>query len=241
MNTTEELLLTITEKLHDVYEAGKASGGGGDDGWQDVFWEVMQFNGQRTKYNYPFTGYGSTGTQGMTLTLDDFKFYPKYSFENVTDISYLAQKVYGLTSVGELIMPNCTNCNFAFDNCYDLENVDALIAPNATNTSSLLNYCKKLKRVGRIDISSRTIATGHIVYQCYALEEIYFEGVINNSLSFQWCPLNHASLMSIINALKDYSEDTSGTTYTLTLAADNLAKLTDAEKAIATGKGWTLA
>ena len=40
--------------------------------------------------------------------------------------------------------------------------------------------------------------------------------------------------MSIINALK------SGVTQTLTLGTDNLAKLTDTEKAIATEKGWTL-
>ena len=34
---------------------------------------------------------------------------------------------------------------------------------------------------------------------------------------------------------------TSVMTYTLTLGSDNLAKLSDEEKAIATGKGWTLA
>jgi hypothetical protein len=45
--------------------------------------------------------------------------------------------------------------------------------------------------------------------------------------------------MNVINILKDYSG--SGTTYTLTLGSTNLAKLTDAEKAIATEKGWTLA
>jgi hypothetical protein len=50
--------------------------------------------------------------------------------------------------------------------------------------------------------------------------------------------LTHDSLMSIINALKDYS--TIGGTHTITLGTVNLAKLTDAEKAIATQKGWTL-
>ena len=34
---------------------------------------------------------------------------------------------------------------------------------------------------------------------------------------------------------------TIGTTKTITLGATNLAKLTEGEKAIATGKGWTLA
>ena len=45
--------------------------------------------------------------------------------------------------------------------------------------------------------------------------------------------------MSVVDALQDYAD--SGTTYTVTFGAVNLAKLTDAEKATATGKGWTLA
>ena len=46
--------------------------------------------------------------------------------------------------------------------------------------------------------------------------------------------------MSIINCLKDYSTDTSGTSHTVTLGTTNLAKLTDEQKAIATEKGWSL-
>jgi hypothetical protein len=47
--------------------------------------------------------------------------------------------------------------------------------------------------------------------------------------------------MSVLNCLNDYSEDTSGTTYTCQLGSTNLAKLTTEEKTIATSKGWTLA
>jgi hypothetical protein len=47
--------------------------------------------------------------------------------------------------------------------------------------------------------------------------------------------------MNIIDHLKDYSEDTSGTTHTLTIGTTNQDKLTDAEKQIVTDKGWTLA
>ena len=74
---------------------------------------------------------------------------------------------------------------------------------------------------------------------CPNLEEIRFEGVIGqNGLDFSSSTkLSHDSLMSIINALEN---KTSGT-WTLTIGTDNLAKLTDAEKAIATQKGWTLA
>ena len=72
------------------------------------------------------------------------------------------------------------------------------------------------------------------------LENITFDGDIGNSINFSTCTkLNHDSLMSIINHLKDFSG--TSTTKTCTLGSSNLAKLTDAEKAIATQKGWSLA
>ena len=53
--------------------------------------------------------------------------------------------------------------------------------------------------------------------------------------------LTLASLRSILNALKDYSEDTSGTTWTVTLGAANIAKLTEADLLLVEQKGWVLA
>jgi hypothetical protein len=70
-----------------------------------------------------------------------------------------------------------------------------------------------------------------------ALENITIEGTIGNDFDIHWSPLTHDSIMSIINHLQT---KTSGT-FTLTLGSTNLAKLTDAEKAIATSRGWTLA
>lgn len=56
------------------------------------------------------------------------------------------------------------------------------------------------------------------------------------SLDLHYCTnLTHDSLMIIINGLQTV------TGKTLTLGTENIAKLTDAEKQIATDKGWTLA
>lgn len=70
------------------------------------------------------------------------------------------------------------------------------------------------------------------------LKNLTIEGeFIGNNLNVSDCTLlTHDSLMSIINHL-----GTITTAKTVTLGSTNLAKLTDAEKAIATGKGWTLA
>lgn len=57
------------------------------------------------------------------------------------------------------------------------------------------------------------------------------------SLDLSSCTkLTHDSLMNIINSIQTVTS-----TQTLTLGSTNLAKLTDEEKQIATGKGWTLA
>ncbi len=73
-----------------------------------------------------------------------------------------------------------------------------------------------------------------------SLMDIKITGTIGDDIDFGSCTkLTQGSLISIINALKDYSA--LGTTCILTLGATNLEKLTDEEKALATQKGWTLA
>lgn len=70
------------------------------------------------------------------------------------------------------------------------------------------------------------------------LKNLTIEGeFIGNNFNVADCTLlTHDSLMSIINHL-----GTITTAKTVTLGSTNLAKLTDAEKAIATERGWTLA
>jgi hypothetical protein len=73
---------------------------------------------------------------------------------------------------------------------------------------------------------------------CSNLENITFEGVIGNSLSFaNSSKLTNASVQSIIDCLKDL---TGATAQTLTFHATVGAKLTDAQKATITAKNWTL-
>lgn len=48
------------------------------------------------------------------------------------------------------------------------------------------------------------------------------------------------SILDIMNTLVDHSGESSGTVYRLTLGSHYLAKLTDEQKFIATGKGWQL-
>jgi hypothetical protein len=99
-------------------------------------------------------------------------------------------------------------------------------------------YQSNIKNARTIKVSPANLYKDTFAH-CVALEEIRIDGEIGqNGLSFSTSrKLTHDSLMSIINCLEAKTEGT----WTVTLGATNLAKLTDAEKAIATQKGWTLA
>lgn len=131
----------------------------------------------------------------------------------------------------------------------------------ATGENGYVFYNAMISELGTIDVSnmsrfpyglalcraytvhkfvvSETVSLGNTFERMTSLEEIRFEGVIaKNGLNFQWSPLSHDSLVSIINALKDYSEDTSGTTWTVTVGSTNYAKLTEEDLANILAKGW---
>ncbi len=76
-----------------------------------------------------------------------------------------------------------------------------------------------------------------------ALEHAIFFGIISlTGLDVKDCrKLSVESLLSILNCLKDYSQDERGLTWKVTLGATNIGKLTEEQLAIAEQKGWTVA
>lgn len=101
---------------------------------------------------------------------------------------------------------------FAYSN---IEKLSVKIGENFAFQSSSFEGCTQLTRL----ILSGTLAT--------------------NGLDLHWSTkLDKESLLNILGVLQD--KTSAGGTWTVTLGSTNLAKLTDAEKAIATQKGWTL-
>lgn len=141
----------------------------------------------------------------------------KLDCSKITDFYYTFY-LANFSHIGEIDTRSATRMQSIFGECYNLVTVDKLIL--------------------RDDGSQQFISP--FGYDAN-LKNLTIEGVIGqNGFSVGDCnKLTHDSLMNIIYALKDYAG--TGTTYTVTLGATNLAKLTDAEKAIATSKGWTLA
>lgn len=190
--------------------------------WSD-FWDVFQHNGEPFNYIYAFFSYWNDqpiiDSNGRTLQPI---YNPKYPIK---------------TTYTSAIFHNNANIT---DTLVDIEFVSPLAY---AKTDYLFYNNKKLKTIRKIKIEEGLdvdFSSQYSFYGCSALENLTFEGFIGPSIQLQWSSkLTHDSLMSVINALRDYSEDTSGTAHTLNIGTTNIAKLTADELVIVTQKGWT--
>ena len=199
----------------------------------DRFWNIYQDKGNRTDYSNAFCGLGWT----------DETFRPKYDLiaDNVSQMFRQANVTDLKKTLSDWGVSLDTGSAAYFTQFLQLSSVTAVPVVdmrNATNTTQAFGYTPVVQ-IDKLIVSENTPWSNTFI-SCSKLTEIRFEGQIGtDGLSFAHSNLlSYDSLMSIIGCLKDYSG--AGVTRAVTLGADNLAKLTDAEKAMATEKGWTL-
>ena len=221
-----EKLVTVAENEQKVYDAGKQAE-------YDAFWDNYQVYGNRENYQVAFAG---LGWNSETLK-------PKYPV--VSTYCFEMFRGCGEVDLTKAGVPFDFSQSTSFSNFAYASEITHFGEINTTG-SNLLSYtfynCKKLTTIDKLILKadgSQNIGGNQTFQGCGLLENLVVEGAIGSSINFQWAnKLSHDSLMSIINHLKDFTG--TATTMTLTLGTTNLAKLTDAEKAIATHKGWTL-
>ena len=157
-------------------------------------------------------------------------------FGNNKSLIRIESKYFDLSQVNAEQSASTTGHYNTFSGCSNLEVIEDIGLPAGAYYSTF-HGCPSLKTIEKLRVVEDTIAN-NTAFSCSALENITIDGTIGTSFNFQYCTkLTHESLMSIIDALQTKTEGT----WTVTLGTTNLAKLTDAEKAIATEKGWTLA
>lgn len=221
-----EKLQTIAENEQKVYEAGKQAE-------YDAFWDAYQSNGTIGYCPYMYAGRGwRAGT-----------FKPKYDIRPTSGATGLFRESYIfnlraiLLSCGvTLDLSGCTgdfSSSFAYSKFTVLPKLDFSSAQKLTSTFSAATNLTEIEEI----VVHEDLDYSAPFYKCTSLEQLIVTGTIGqNGFDVSACTLlSHDSLMSIINALKD-----GVSSLTVTLGEDNLAKLTDAEKATATEKGWTL-
>ena len=197
------------------YETGKAEGGNTEEAFQQGY-DIGHEEGQQAEYDRFWDSFQRNGELRVYSYAfagagwNDETFKPKYPFNNMT----YAEGIF--TNAG------ITNLDVDIDTSNLVAAAGSMFAKSEIKTIKSFKFSSKYSLPYAFQYANK-------------LENITIAGEIPLSTRFEYSPLTHDSLMSIINALK------SGVTETLRLGTDNLAKLTDTEKAIATEKGWTLA
>lgn len=160
--------------------------------------------------------------------------------------SNYAYAFYGKGWTGETYKPKYPiTTSGAFGYMYSNSLITDTVVPLVFNqhNSTQVFSSSKIQNIPSITVTSKQAFTNWFS-GCSDLVEIRFthESVIGNNIDLSPCKsLSHESIMNIINALADKTTDTSGTEWVCTLGTDNLNKLSAAEIAVATGKGWVLA
>lgn len=155
--------------------------------------------------------------------------------DSVTTISSSAFNGTGL--IGDIVLPpNVTSLgNGAFTGC---ASVDRIFVPSGV-TSLSGNTFSNCTSISYISIPGVTSVTSTDFSNCLVLVAISvannFDSAITLSASSQ---LSTGGMVDLFTKLKD---NTGLTAKTITLGATNLARLSAAEKLIATNKNWTLA
>ena len=244
-----EKLTTIAENEQRVFEAGKTAE------WNEM-WDGLQAYGKRFDYNrfcYRNLFIVDTDTTPRWIFKPKYNIKPssaEFMFREANYDVINGDKLYKkltidlaqwLNDLGvNLDLSNCTNINSMFYCAWLISRVPVLDLSKCTSAQYAFWY-NCIETIDGI-ISSETTAWSSNTFglEC-PLKHCIFSGVIAKpfSLTGNRIDLDHESLLSILYCLKDYSGTT--TKYTMTLGSKHLAKLTDAEKAIATQKGWTLA
>lgn len=218
--TIAEKLIAIAENEQRVfdagYEKGASEGGGGgsyDQGFAD---------GKIAERDAFWESLQKGGTRTeyayAFMNWSDDIYHPKYPIEG---------------SINQ-----CLASSTITDTLVDMR----VIYTKTTLCATIFQNCRQLKTIRYIEFSPYADLRNTIFYNCDALENLTVGGTINsNNFDVHWSTkLSHDSLISILNALANKKQDTSGTEWVCTLGTTNLNKLTDAEKAIATEKGWRL-
>ena len=204
--------------------------------YYDTFWDSYQLYGNRTNYDYGFSGNGWT----------DETFKPKYDI-TVKNGTYLfaycliTDLVKSLNDCGVVLdLSQSTASGYLVIGSSTMQTIPIVDARKRQQINYFIYSCSALRIVEKIilkDDGSQQF-NANSFGQLPALEEIRFEGCIGKSLEIKGSPLlSTESVDSIISCLKDL---TGATAQTLTLHATVGANMTDEQKAAISTKNWTL-
>lgn len=158
---------------------------------------------------------------------------------SATDIQAMFYNCYSLMAIPQLDASSATYMNSMFYCCYGLTTIPQLDTSAVTTMNSMFYGCYSLTAIPQLDTSSVTDMS-NMFYDCRCLAKVMLKPAVTSwaglDISLASCSLGHDALVCLFNSLPAITS-----TKTLTITRNpGVSKLTDAEKAIAAGKNWTL-
>lgn len=194
--STADKLTTIAENQQKVYDAGKQK-------QYDEFWDSFQPNGSQPSSYYRWFGRGFT----------DDTLKPKYDiiptkayciFRDslfITDLTALTD-IYG--NPKKLDFSHCTDFYGAFS--YSRVTKIGTLDLKSISLASSFGERSKIHTIEEVIFYDKVVTYDNTFAAMNDLKNLHANGTINNTISFQWCPLTPTSMKSIISCLKNFSD-----------------------------------
>lgn len=199
-------------------KGGYTSGGGGDT-------------------SYPLPTFFKAGGKFTHTTYTDTELtniIKPSDTENLQDFTYMFQSCTNLTTIPQLNTSNASTMAYMFAGCTNLTTIPLIDTSKVNNMDEMFVGCTNLKVIPALVCSNETSLTNAFQY-CYNVEEIHMTGMARTFWLDDCTKLTREALVEILNNL-----GTPRSRRSLYLGSENLAKLTEEDKAIATNKNWRL-
>ena len=164
---------------------------------------------------------------------------PALDTSSVTNMGNMFFCCYSLASIPALDTSSVTIMNSMFNKCYSLTSIPALDTSMVTGMAQMFRSCYSLISIPPLDTSSVTNMSGMFI-DCYYLSDVRLVPTVSGwpgyAISLKDSSLGHTAIVAFLNSLPTITSEKA-----ITLTGNpGVSELTDAEKAIATDKGWTL-
>ena len=177
-----------------------------------------------------------TNMQSMFSSCSSLKTIPKLDTSKVTNMYEMFYECSSLTTIPQLDTSNVTSMEYMFSYCPNLTTIPQLDTSSVTSMRNMFSSCSKLTTIPQFD-TSKVTSMFLMFTSCSSLTAIH---MININVNFNISSSTKFTREALVEIIGNLKAQTSGSK-TLTIGSTNLAKLTDEDKAVATGKGWTLA
>ena len=179
------------------------------------------------------------GSDTGNSTLKKLRYFAWYGENAVTNMSNMFNACNSLTAIPQMDTSAVTDMNNMFSNCYSMTAIPQLDTSAVIDMGSMFSNCRSLTAIPQMDTSAVTNMS-NMFNACRSLTAITLNNTVTGwagyAISLKDCSLSHAAIVAFFNSLPTI---TSAKAITLS-GNPGVSELTDAEKAIATGKGWTL-